>query len=65
MPNVEFLSDVFKAVGICTSAKYAQGEVFWVVIGYQRFGGPCCLHLQGKAYTALGLLDSLYVIDMP
>jgi hypothetical protein len=28
-------------------------EVFWVVtlcivvIGYQRFGGPCCLHLQG------------------
>jgi hypothetical protein len=28
-------------------------EVFWVVtlcsvvVGYQRFGGPCCLHLQG------------------
>jgi hypothetical protein len=30
-----------------------QVEVFWVVtpcyvvVGYQRFGGPCCLHLQG------------------
>jgi hypothetical protein len=29
-----------------------QVEVFWavtpcsVVIGYQRFGGPCCIHLQ-------------------
>jgi hypothetical protein len=28
-------------------------EVFWVVtpcsdvVGYQRFGGTCCLHLQG------------------
>jgi len=28
--------------------------VFWVmtqcsvVVGYQRFGGPCCLHLQGE-----------------
>jgi hypothetical protein len=30
-----------------------QVDVFWVVtscgvvVGYQRFGGPCCLHLQG------------------
>jgi len=30
-----------------------QVEVFWVVtpcsvvVVYQRFGGPCCLHLQG------------------
>jgi hypothetical protein len=30
-----------------------QVEVFWVVtlcsymVGYQRFGGPCCFHLQG------------------
>jgi len=30
-----------------------QVEVFWVVtpcivvVGYQSFGGPCCLHLQG------------------
>jgi len=28
--------------------------VFWVVtpcsdvVGYQRYGGPCCLHLQGE-----------------
>jgi len=32
-----------------------QAEVFWVVtpcsvvVGYQRFGGPRCLHLQGVA----------------
>jgi len=19
-----------------------------IVVGYQRFGGPCCLHLQGE-----------------
>jgi hypothetical protein len=31
-----------------------QVDVFWVVtpssvvVGYQRFGGPCCLHLQGE-----------------
>jgi hypothetical protein len=31
-----------------------QVEVFWgvtqcsVVVGYQRFGAPCCLHLQGE-----------------
>jgi hypothetical protein len=31
-----------------------QVEVFWdvtpysVVVGYQRFGGPCCIHLQGE-----------------
>jgi hypothetical protein len=31
-----------------------QVEVFWVVtfrkvvVGYQRFGGPCCLHLQDE-----------------
>jgi hypothetical protein len=30
--------------------------VFWVVmtysvaIGYQHFGGPCCLHLQGEVF---------------
>jgi hypothetical protein len=33
-----------------------QIEVLWIVtpcifvVGYQRFGGPCCLHLQGKIY---------------
>jgi hypothetical protein len=31
-----------------------QLEAFWVVmpcnvvVGYQRLGGPCCLHLQGE-----------------
>jgi len=31
-----------------------QVEVFWVVtpcsevVGYQRFRGPCCIHLQGE-----------------
>jgi len=30
-----------------------QVQVFWIVtprsvaVGYQRFGGTCCLHLQG------------------
>jgi len=39
--------DVFKAVRIYV-------HVFWVVmqcivvVGYQRFGGPCCLHLQDE-----------------
>jgi len=34
--------------------KWAQVEIFWVirpcsvVVGYQRFRGPCCLHLQGE-----------------
>jgi len=32
-------------------------DVFWVltpcsvVLGYQRFGGPCCLHLQRTSET--------------
>jgi hypothetical protein len=31
-----------------------QVEIFWVVtlyivvVGYHRFGGPCCLHLPGE-----------------
>jgi hypothetical protein len=39
--------EVFTAMNI-------QVVVFWVVtpcsdvIGYQRFGGPCCLHRQGE-----------------
>jgi hypothetical protein len=24
-----------------------------VVVGYQRFGGPCCLHLQVEAFMAV------------
>jgi hypothetical protein len=40
-------SEVFTATNI-------QVVVFWVltpfsdVVGYQRFGRPCCLHLQGE-----------------
>jgi hypothetical protein len=39
--------EVFMAVKI-------RVGVFWVVmphrvlVGYQRFGGPCCLHIQGE-----------------
>jgi hypothetical protein len=35
-----------------------QVEVFWVLtpcvvmVGYQRFRGPCCLHLQGQEILA-------------
>jgi len=35
-----------------------QVEVFWIVtqhsviIGYQHFRGPCCLHLQGEVNDA-------------
>jgi hypothetical protein len=35
-----------------------QVEVFWivtqhnVVVGYQHFRGPCCLHLEGKVNGA-------------
>jgi len=34
-----------------------QVVIFWVVtpcndvVGYQRFGGPCCLHLQNTIWT--------------
>jgi hypothetical protein len=37
---------------------YLQVVVFWVmtpcsdVVGYHRFGGPCCLHLQGEVSGA-------------
>jgi hypothetical protein len=47
-PNVRF--KVFKAMRI-------QGVVFWIVklctdmVGYQHFGGPCCLHLQGAQFS--------------
>jgi hypothetical protein len=36
-----------------------QDVVFWVVmpcsdvVGYQCFGGPCCLHLQGEVNVSL------------
>jgi hypothetical protein len=37
-----------------TAVMFLQVEVFWVVtpcidvVGYQRFRGPYCLHLQGE-----------------
>jgi hypothetical protein len=37
-----------------------QVAVFWVMIpcndlvGYHRFGGPCCLHLQGEVVGQAG-----------
>jgi hypothetical protein len=40
------------------TAMKIQVTVFWVttpcsvVVGYQRFGGPCCLHLQGDVIEA-------------
>jgi len=46
--------DVFTAVKI-------QVQVFCdvtqrsVAVGYQRFGGPCCLHLQGGDSGDLGV----------
>jgi hypothetical protein len=30
------------------TAVMLQVQVFWVAVGYQRFGRPCCLHLQGE-----------------
>jgi hypothetical protein len=26
---------------------------FGTAVGYQRFGGPCCLHLRGKVHGAV------------
>jgi hypothetical protein len=40
-----------------------QFEVFWVVtpsrvaVGYQRFGGICCLHLRGGVPEVEGSTD--------
>jgi hypothetical protein len=34
---VKIKVDIFRVVTLCS-----------FVVGYQCFGGPCCLHLQGK-----------------
>jgi hypothetical protein len=47
-----------------------QVEVFWVVtsrsvvVGYQRFGGPCCLHLHGNEGSHRGLTgcDAVWLV---
>jgi hypothetical protein len=39
---------------ILVNIRFVQNEVFWlvttcrVVVGYRRFGGPSCLHLQAE-----------------
>jgi len=43
----------------------SEVEVFWIVmlysdVGYQCFGGLCCLHLQGK--TVASCITSLHNI---
>jgi len=44
-----------------------QAVVFWVVtpcntvVGYQRFGGSCCFHLQGET-KKINFEMSLYVV---
>jgi len=48
-------TDLKLAKGI--GSRVIQVEVFWVVTpcsvvaGYQRFGGPCCLHLEDEMYA--------------
>jgi hypothetical protein len=46
---------------------WLQVEVFCVqtpfsdVVGYQRFGGPCCLHLQGEI-TIFIVVETSYIV---
>jgi len=53
-----------------------QVEVFWVVTpcsdvaGYQRFRGPCCIHLQGEDGSSMvpqivGTLPRHYTASQP
>jgi len=54
-------------------AEKIQVEVFCVmiprsVVGYQRFGGQCCLHLQGGGRIDLrnvGVLPQHYTVSQP
>jgi hypothetical protein len=53
-----FLRTLWK---FCSQTPSIQVEVFWVVtpcsvvVGYQHFGGPCYLHLQGEVTTPMFL----------
>jgi hypothetical protein len=44
----------FSEIILCRNIETVQVTVFWIVtkcrneVGYQRFGEPCCLHLQGE-----------------
>jgi len=47
-------------------------EVFWIVtpcsivVGYQRFRGPCCLHPQGSMdLWNVGILLLQYMVSQP
>jgi hypothetical protein len=48
-----------------------QVTVCWIVMpcsdvaGYQRFGGPCCLHLQGEVTWNAGILPQQYTTLQP
>jgi len=44
-----------------------QVAIFWVMtqstdVGYQRFGGPCCLHLQDASGRQHGPPKRLYSV---
>jgi hypothetical protein len=51
-------NEVFTAVKI-------EVEVFWIVppcndmVGYKRFGRPCCLHLHGEKMEAPRSVETL------
>jgi len=46
---------------------YILSRVFWIVtpcrfvVGYQRFRGSCCLHIQVK----VGILPQHYTVSQP
>jgi len=40
------------------AADSCRGLLRCDTVGYQRFGGPCCLHLQCEVYGAYGLFPS-------
>jgi hypothetical protein len=60
LPLCNFISEIFTSLKI-------EVEVFWVltscsvVVGYQRFGGSCRLHLQGEVS---GVLRHIYPEDL-
>jgi hypothetical protein len=43
------------------TAAIFQVEVFCVVTGYQRFRGPCCLHLHGEVKEETAWSSEIFV----
>jgi len=39
--------------------EHGTHSVFRIVVGYRRFGGLCCLHLQGNGWCTFVFLYSL------